>query len=80
VQEAKKLADHGVAAGREYAEAHVQFVQYSEWSTLMLQRIQDIITGRIENPVEDQHVHLINRRLSDIEGSNVSRFEPRNAV
>ncbi len=46
VKKAKKHADHSVAAGREYAEAYVQFTHYAEQYTLMLQCIQDIVSGR----------------------------------
>ena len=46
VKEAEKHANHSIEANREYTEAYIQFTHYTEWSTLMLQCIQDAITGR----------------------------------
>ena len=46
VKELRKNADHGIEAGREYAEAYAEFTHYAEWCTLMLQCIQNTITGR----------------------------------
>jgi len=46
VKEAEKHVNHSIEANREYMEANIQFTHYAEWCTLMLQSIQDIITGR----------------------------------
>lgn len=46
VKEAEKHANHSIEANREYMEAYTQFTHYAEWSTMMLQCIQDAITGR----------------------------------
>jgi hypothetical protein len=45
VKEAGKHANHSIEAGRKYEEAYIQFTHYAEWCTLMLQCIQDTITG-----------------------------------
>jgi len=47
VKKARKYTDHSIETGREYAEAYVEFTHYAEWCILILQRVQDIITGRI---------------------------------
>jgi hypothetical protein len=45
VKEAKKYAEHSGDAHSEYMEMYVQFNHYAERYTLMLQGIQDIVTG-----------------------------------
>ena len=47
VKKARKHTDH-IEADREYAEAYVEFTHYAEWCILILQRVQDIITGRTQ--------------------------------
>jgi hypothetical protein len=46
VKEVGKHADHSIEAGREYAEAYAEFTHYAELCILMLQSINNIITGR----------------------------------
>jgi len=45
VKEAGKHADHNIEVNHGYMEAYAKFTHYTEWSTLMLQCIQDAITG-----------------------------------
>ena len=45
VKEAETHANHSIETNREYMEAYVKFTHYTEWSTLILQCIQDAITG-----------------------------------
>ena len=49
VKKAGKHTDHSIEADREYAEAYIEFTHYAEWCILILQRVQDIVTGRTPN-------------------------------
>ena len=43
VKEARKHADHSIEARREYRDAYIEFTNYAERCTLILQFIQDTI-------------------------------------
>ena len=45
VKEAEKHVNHSIELSREYMEAYAKFTYYAEWSTMMLQCIQEAITG-----------------------------------
>jgi len=45
VKEAEKHANHSIEVNHEYMDAYVKFTHYTEFSTLMLQCIQDAITA-----------------------------------